>query len=545
MGWQMACFANGDLLLVGETYSSDFPATPGAFDTTYANISEGFFGRLSSDGSTLLHASFLGSNGRDVCRDAAVDAEGNIYIVGVTSSQDFPVTPDAAFPELTGYNNDAYLVKFDPTGTRLLYGTYLGGTAGDKARSIALLGNDLVCVTGYTESNDFPVTANAYDPSWNGNWDLFVACFDLSTGVLIQATYVGGPFKEEPWDMAAGANGDVVITGYTYSASFPATPDSFDPTHNGAGDGFVLKFDPIASEVVYGTFLGGSEDDGILRFIVEADGSVLCTGYTMSQDFPVTASAFDTELGGSRDAFVAKLINDGSGMAFGTFLGGSSGDTGEGILEGPLGNVYVAGHTYSDNFPIVGSAPFSQHSGNADVFVGVLDVSASRLCASTYVGGCNLETVHGFTMPEPGRVAVTGVSWSSDFPTTGGAFCPEFCGDRDAFAVSLSFTDASAGLSNDLGSPPGARCRLWTTCPCGTPGGPIFLELDRQNHVRLDVIDIQGRIIAASAGGVLSAGRHRLTLAPLATWSASVSGVYLVRADLGDQRMIRKLIVAR
>ncbi len=543
MGWQLGATGDGEILVVGETYSADFPVTPGAYDTNYAAISEGFFARLSSDGSELLYGSYLGSMQRDVVRDVATDAQGNIYLTGVTSSAQFPTTPDAAFPELTGWSNDAYLVKFDPTGTELLYGTFLGGTINDKARSLALVGPDLVCVTGYTESDDFPVTANAFDAEHNGGWDLFFSCFDLTTGELIYSTYLGGTLDEEPWDMLADGEGCAVVSGYTHSHFFPSTADAFDPLWNGGRDGFLVKMDPLSGQMVWGTFIGGSGYDRVSRISFDPLGNIAMIGTTSSQNFPVTPGAYDTSFANDSDAFIAKLSAAGTELLFSTFVGGSSSDTGQTLYQDPHGEIYFAGHTYSNDFPIVGDVPFTHSQGHADLFLGVLSPSGAELWASSYLGGSSWEDVCGLVVTEPRLVTLTGPTWSDDFPTTSGAFDPTHNGDTDAYAISVRFWP-----STGVESPPSAmapRLRLDLAPSISRATQEIRLQLGARGPVHLELIDLQGRLIQSLHAGDLDAGAHTFLWGGEAARRGIGPGLYFVRARAGDAAVMRKLIRSR
>jgi hypothetical protein len=258
MGWGMTRAADQTIWVVGETYSFNFPTTPDAFDESYGGLSDGFLAHFSANGSSLLYSTFLGSTLRDVCRDVVLDSEGNIYIVGVTSSEDFPVTPNAADTTHNGWN-DAFLIKLDPTGRQLLYGTYLGGSLNDKGRGIVLLDDDRVCITGFTESTDFPVTEDAFDWTCDGEWDVFVTVLDLASGETTYSTYLGGVDQEEAWDLGVDAAGDVYVTGYTKSPDFPSTLDAFDPGWNGQCDAFLTKIDLSGGGLVYSTFIGGGQ----------------------------------------------------------------------------------------------------------------------------------------------------------------------------------------------------------------------------------------------------------------------------------------------
>jgi len=511
MGWSMTMAPDGSVLLVGETYSPDFPATVGAFDTTYADISEGHFLRLSAAGSDLLQASYLGAKNRDVCRDVRLDDLGNIYIVGATNSPDFPVTLDAAFPHLAGWAHDAFLAKFDPSGIEMLYGSYLGGSGNDKGRSLTLLGSDLVCVTGYTSSGDFPTTPDAFDLSWGGDWDVFLTCFDLRTGQIIYSTYVGDTGQEEPWDIVGDDAGCVYVAGYTYSAQFPATANALDRSWNGDADGFVFKLDILAGALHWSTFLGGSGADHVERLCLSNEHGVYLVGGTSSTDFPVDPGAFDITHNGGEDSFVAALSADGSALLGGSFLGGVANERASAIGLTADGYICVAGNTYSDDFPLAGDPPYPHRAGNADLFCAVLDGRLETLLVSTYLGGEGWENVKNLGFSDPRSLVLVGLTESQHFLTTPAAFDTSFNGETDAFALGLDFMPDAAGVS-PVG--PQAGTTLSVTPLLSAGGLRVRLHLPAAGVVRLDLFDAEGRHTTRLCDGWLERGDHELSGSP-------------------------------
>ncbi|MCM3541335.1 SBBP repeat-containing protein, partial [Priestia endophytica] len=187
--------------------------------------------------------------------DIAVDAGGNVYITGTTGSADFPTTP-GAFDTTYNGNEDAYVTKLDPTGSMLVYSTYLGGTDLDRVSDIAVDAGGNAYITGLTISTNFPTTPGAFDTTFNGGRDVFVTKLNPTGNALIYSTYLGGTGIEDGNGIAVDAGGNAYITGLTGSADFPTTPGAFDTTYNGNGDAFVTKLDPTGSMLIYSTYLG-------------------------------------------------------------------------------------------------------------------------------------------------------------------------------------------------------------------------------------------------------------------------------------------------
>jgi hypothetical protein len=544
MGWAACAAPGGHLIVAGETYSPDFPVTPGALDTTYADVSEGQFARFDATGSSCLTASYLGSYHRDANRSVAVDAYGNIYIVGTTNSPDFPVTPDAAFPELSGgVLADAFLVKLDPTGTQLLYGTFLGGSGAEKGRGVAVLGPNLIAVTGYTLSDDFPTTLYAYDPTYNGGWDLFVAVFNLITGELFYSTYVGGSDNEEVWDLEARPDGSLVFCGWTASLDYPTTASAFDPTPDGSSDAFITCLAPRPDGLLWSTFLGGAHRDAAWDLAPAIDGGILATGETEGQGFPLTPGAYDPIYHGGFEAFVLELSGDGSQLEFSTFLGAQWDDRGQAIRQNPAGVIYCAGTTYSSSFPIAGGAPFPEYSGGGDVYVCAFNETGSALLASTFLGGAGDDGVSSIVIPAAQFVTVVGRTFSADFPVTPAAFDPTFNGDRDAYLTTFYFYP-DQGVAGDR--PPSALSARLGCLPNPVHGdASIRFAIERPGPVRLEILDAQGRLIETLLRQDLSAGEHVRSWPARAGGAPIDPGVYWLRIWSEGTTGSRRVLVLR
>lgn len=448
-GHDVVVDSNGYIYIGGVTYSPDFPATPGAFDTTFAGPSsspggDAYIAKLSPDGSTLVYATFIGGSGRDWIHSIAVDASGAVYATGETSSSDFPVTSGSFDTSYNGGLVDAFVLKLDPTGSNLMYSTYLGGShyEGDMGTGIAIDGDGAAYVAGITWSSDFPSTSGAFDTSQNGLQDAFVAKLDPSGSTLVYATFLGGSQHDMVYRLGidVDALGAAYVAGITWSLDFPTTSAAYDTTFNGGEkDAFVAKVSPSGDSLIYSTFLGGGDDDEGLDIAVDQNGNAYVTGGTRSDDFPVTAGAFDTSPNGNYDVFVAQLNPTGDTLAYSSFIGGSSYDMGRGIAIDGSGTVYVTGETHSSDFPVTSSAlDTTFNGGSADAFVVKLDTSDSRLVYSSFLGGTGVDGGQGdIAVGGSGLVYVSGSTTSLDFPTTSGAYDTSHNGGYDAFAISM------------------------------------------------------------------------------------------------------------
>jgi hypothetical protein len=241
-GYGIAVDSNNAAYVTGETWSSDFPTTPGAFDTSANNYRDAFLVKLNAAGSALEYATYLGGSDNDWGKSIATNPSGNAYVTGYTSSYNFPTTPGAFDTSSNGWN-DVYVVKMNGAGSALEYATLLGGSSDDYGHCIALDLDGAVYVTGWTKSYYFPTTPGAYDVSYNGSGDVFVAKLNGSGSSLEYATFLGGSLEDKGNGIAIDTGGAAYITGETRSQDFPTTPGAFDTSRNDIDwwDSFVVK----------------------------------------------------------------------------------------------------------------------------------------------------------------------------------------------------------------------------------------------------------------------------------------------------------------
>jgi hypothetical protein len=403
-GYGIAVDSAGAAYVTGYTQSSDFPVTPGAFDTTYHQNWDVFVTKLDPTGSSLLYSTFLGGLGSEYAVSIAIDLVGSAFVAGTTRSSDFPVTPGAFDTTING-TTDAFVIKLDPTGSSILYSTYLGGTNNDasppqRGRSMAIDSAGSAFVTGRTSSADFPVTPGAFDTSYHGNDDAFVAKLNPTGSSLSYSTYLGGGDRDWAYSIATDPPGTAYLTGYTQSSDFPVTPGAFDSTLNGSRDAFVAKLDSTGSSLIYSTYFGGDNEDCGFSLVLDSARDAYLTGYTRSADFPVTPGAFDTTPG-VWDAFIAKFDSSGSSILYSTYLGGSFEDDGWSIAIDSSGNAYVTGQTGSSDFPTTSGAFHTTSSGMTEAFVVKLEL----VRAYSPPNASNLG-VQGFTTT-PGMAHIT------------------------------------------------------------------------------------------------------------------------------------------
>ncbi|HEY2666660.1 MAG TPA: SBBP repeat-containing protein [Actinomycetota bacterium] len=418
----------------------------------------------------VAYSTYLGGSANDQFTDIVVDSTGAMYVIGGSSSTNFPT----ASP-LQGTNhgsNDVVVVKINPSGSALLYSTYLGGTGSDNGVGIALDASGDAYLLGNTTSSNFP-TASPIQASSGGGTDAFVAELNPAGSALLYSTYLGGSGTETPQQIAVDATGAAYVAGHTASTNFPTTVGAFQAAKNATNvrSAFVAKVAPGGSALAYSTYLGGSADDEMSGrgLAVNANGDAYVTGFTSSTNFPTTPGALQTAYaGGPSDAFVTELNPSGSGLVYSTFLGGATNqDRGFGIALDVNGDAYVTGWTQATDFPTTPGAFLTTNTAGFQVpFVSELNPAGSTLVYSTYLGGSGSGLANAVAVDSSGDAYVTGQTSALDFPTTPGAFqttngfAPN--GGPNAFMTELNPTGSALVYSTYLGGNGGTNGDLGT-----------------------------------------------------------------------------------
>jgi hypothetical protein len=399
----------GEVYVAGVTNSKNFPKTTGGAKAVLGEryFRDAFVARLNKELTQILQSTYLGGSDSDYADALAIHpATGDVYVAGVTYSKDFPQTAGGARGSSGGYS-DAFVARLNSDLTQILQSTYLGGSGEDYATALAIHPKTgEVYVAGVTKSKDFPKTtggAQAVLGSGYYDSDAFVARLNKELTQILQSTYLGGSSGDSAYALAIHPKtGEVYVAGMTGSKDFPKTTGGAQAKYRN-GDAFVARLNKELTKILQSTYLGGSSGDSAYALAIHpTTGDIYVVGGTVSDDFPKTTGGAQGSRGGKGDAFVARLNSNLTQILQSTYLGGSAGDGARALAIHPqTGEIYVAGHTLSDDFPKTACGAqtecneciTSEYSSSGDAFVARLsaDLSAgngSGSGGSGSGGGC-------------------------------------------------------------------------------------------------------------------------------------------------------------
>jgi Beta-propeller repeat len=362
--FSLAVDSGGNVYLAGQA-GPDLPVTPGAFQTVAAGGFDVFAAKLDPTGSSLIYSTFVGGSNDDSALDIAVDGTGNAFLCGETQSADFPTTSHALQQALAGGSFDAFALKLNAAGTALNYATYLGGKNNDRGQGIALDSAGNAYVTGASDSGNFPTTEGAYDGS---NLEFFLTKLNQDGSAELYSVYGLGGRR-----IVVDPEGNAYVTGTTRSKQLETTRKAFQRSRQGNLDAFVAKLNQTGTDVIYATYLGGTDNDYGSAIGIDLEGHAYVAGSTESGDFPAVHS-LQPSYAGFTDMFVAELSTDGTAVLYSTLVGGGDTDLGEAITVLPQGVIYATGSTRSLGFPTANPLQAARGGGNEfDAFVVRID----------------------------------------------------------------------------------------------------------------------------------------------------------------------------
>jgi hypothetical protein len=423
----------------------DFVVAPGADPSQIGLRFDGASSvHLANDGSLAIRTA-SGSEIRQTKPVAYQEIDGHRVEVAAA----YRITGDASAEFTLGAYDASKQLVIDPV---LDYSTYLNSSGSTTAVSVAAQpGTSFVWVAGTTNASDFPVGGAPNAPIRDTNLglrDIFLAKLDTSkfgTDSLVYAGFVGGSGADEALAMTLDNDGNAVIVGSTGSFDFPIV-GSMDSEIEGGNDAIILKIDPRREgpdALVYTTFLGGNALDYATAVTTDSTGRIIVAGYTVSENFPLTANAIQRNRQRGYELFISRIDpNAGtSGLQYSTYYGGSNTDIARAVAVDPRGRILVAGNTSSDNFPIGNEPLQATYHGAGDMFLIRVDPEKSGLDGidyGTFIGGNGVDSAEAIHLDADGNVYIAGYTTSTDMPVGGSAPQLTSAGASDLYVIKLS-----------------------------------------------------------------------------------------------------------
>jgi Beta-propeller repeat/Viral BACON domain len=547
IGYAIGHDQNGLIYIAGTTDSGDFPsygtptqsANKGNTDLWVAQINPAL-----PLGQSILFTTYVGGSSTEIFGGLAVGPKGDIYLTGSTESVDLPLTSNTYQNKL---ENSAFFnafVVWINSSQQLAYASYIGGSkASDTANAIAVDSHGRMWITGGARSTDFPTVA-PYQSALSGGFsqDIFVAGFDPSqsgSATLIYSSYLGGSNWDTGRGIAVAADGTVWVAGGTYSFDAPVV-NPYHADYSGGGDGYVAHIDPTmgSNGLLYATFVGGGNLDEARQIALDPAGPVIVSGYTLSQNYPVTSNALQTAYGGNTDAFITILnpaANANQQLVYSTYFGGSGPDVPFDLKRDSVGILYLSGMTQSAGLPATASAMQSNYDGSMDAFVLRLNPSkpgSSGRDYFTYLGSPGVQIGYGVDFDSAGNVYLVGSTTGPIFDPFGGETLNSSVGKTDVFLAGFSVCGfnisplsqefpENGGTGSITITAQGSDCP-WTvvntlnyvtvTPSSGTGSGTVTIAVSPNNTgaARQGTITVAGISYLVGQQGATAAARPRL-----------------------------------
>jgi Beta-propeller repeat len=423
---------NGQLYITGSTNTGEMQYIDGAYNNLSAGLTDIFLAIVDTTNGnySLKYFSYLGGSNNDIPLALEVDSKGVAYLAGTTTSVDFPMAGNSFQTTPSASVVNGFVAAIDPSlygGISLTYSTYLGGTDGTNAiNGIALDPAGFIYLIGTTRATDFPLTDSAYAGVLYGSQDAFLTKLDVNSTSLVYSTYLGGELTDDGRSIAVGSNGKVYFGISTTSTQFPLEGPSYRQNSGGGVDVVVGMMDMTKSgepSLVYSTYLGGSDTDEVRKIALDAKNNVILTGYTLSNDFPVTSDAVQRNAVGNTDVFVSVVNpNDPAHfMVYSTYFGGSQGEVAYDVKTDASGTIYFTGYTLSPDLFTV-NAPQPGWGGGIDVFLAAIKPGTpgrAGLLYCTYLGATGTYVGSVLVVGPDGSIYVGGYG-STGLPTWNG-----------------------------------------------------------------------------------------------------------------------------
>jgi gliding motility-associated-like protein len=467
-GFSATYDASGSLYAGGECFAVGWPATVGAFQTTYGGGVDAGINKYTPTGNTLVYSTYYGGSGSDLPNNMVVNVNNELAVTGSTSSPNLATTA-GCYDNTLGGQTDAYVVHFNAAGSAILGATYIGGSAADAANSSTLSPNygdgnrgeiyfdvnDDIVVAISTASSDFPTTPGAYQTVSGGQQDGCFFKLNATCSNLIFSTYIGGSGLDAAFSVAKKSNGNWVLCGGTNSANFPGTQGAATPTPQGGTDGFVLILNNAANSLVASSFIGTSSYDHAFKVQVDPNDTIYVCGQTQGATFPVSPGVYNVP---NSTIYFQKFSPDLSAMLLSTRIGQTSNLVPTAFLKDNCGNLYFSGFQAQTGLALTPNA-FQTTPGG--FWLAVLTGDFTSLVYATYMGAGGDHVDGGTSRFDPQGIVYHSVCTASPNQyQSPGCYSPTnqaSSWDVASFKFDFEMSAVSAGLTispNDSGCAP-------------------------------------------------------------------------------------------
>lgn len=454
---------NGLVYIGGTTQTTDLTLAGTPYQSTEGGGQDLFLAIVNpklSGSSQIIYVTYIGGTEDETFGAMSVDASGDVFMTGSTESSNFPLQ-NAAQTTLGGTSGlpDAFVLELSSSQS-LVYSTLYGGSETDAGTAISIASNGWIWIAGNTQSTDLPVSSS-FQQSLIGTQNMFIAVFDPSnsgSATKLYAIYIGGTHWDEAYGIVAVPDGTVWLAGGTYSPDIWIQGNPYQGTFGGGADGYIAHINPNLSglnALLYASFLGGSETDEITSMVLDPSGNLMLSGYTLSDNFPVTNNAFQTKYGGNTDAFITVLDTAKAQLVYSTYFGGSEPDAAMDLKEDANGVLYVSGYTESAGLPSTSGALQVDYDDSVDAFGLKLDPSkdgAAGIDYFTYLGSDGTQVAYGVDVDASGNMYLAGYSSSNILSHAGGIARPNNTGTWDAFVIGFPVGSSTPATRTTLSS---------------------------------------------------------------------------------------------
>lgn len=455
--------SKGLVYVAGTTESTDLPLVGSSYQSIEQGDQDLFLAVVNpklSGSAQVIYVTYFGGTGDEDFGAMYVGPAGDVYLTGTTDSSDFPVQNGYQTAEGGASGEpDAFVSWFNPSQS-LVYSSYLGGSETDSGTAIAVDTKGNIWIAGNTQSTDLPLMGGGFQGSLIGTQNMFIAGFDGSnsgTASLLYSIYIGGTHYDQAYGIAAAPDGTIWLAGCTFSPDIwiqggGSQGQPYQGTFGGGGDAYIAHINPAAtglSALLYSSFLGGDGEDAATSLVLDPSGNLILGGYTVSDNFPVTSSAYQKKYGGNTDAFVSILNTVKGQLVYSTYFGGDEADSAMDLKEDSTGALYIAGYTESAGLPSTSGALQANYDGSVDAFGLKLDPAKSGAAGVeyfTYLGSDGQQVAYGVDFDTSGNIYLAGYSSSNILSRVGGPSRPTITGNWDAFAIGFELGSSTPAI---------------------------------------------------------------------------------------------------